>query len=233
METQRRRQRLGVLGAALGGFAIAFLVVSTVRGGPGSQPGTLPRRPVLTAQQRAERFQAGEPWQGRGRGPWSQADVDAFADYALVWLGEEFAGYHLQAVSRTKYDAPPDIPTARPQDMVTFIYGTCTPAPGAHGCLAPASVQIQPACLVRPEQVAERVKHGPAETVRGGGRLQRFADGHVMLWIGKIVVRVNVVADPDRVDDAVRQLRGVGRLNAALRAGGPLASPDFSACPRQ
>jgi hypothetical protein len=60
--------------------------------------------------------------------------------------------------------------------------------------------------------------------------MQRFAEGYVMIWTGRIAVRVSVVADPTLIDEAVKQLRGVGRLNAVLGAGRPLDPPDFRGC---
>lgn len=184
----------------------------------------------MTPADWAKRYRPGPAWDGRGKGPMTQADVESFGDYPLFWLGDSFAGYNLQWVGRVQYDAPPDIPNARPWDAVTFIYGTCTPSDGQTRCAAPITVHVRPGCAVRPEMIADRVRAGGLETVRGGAQVHRFSDGHVVLWGNGVSVSIQAPGMPDLVDQAMLALRGLGRA-AAIGAGEPIPAPDFSGCP--
>jgi hypothetical protein len=87
---------------------------------------------------------------------------------------------------------------------------------------------VQPACSVLPEWVAEGAKVGGLQTLAGGAQLQRFADGHVVIWTGEVMLDITVAADPVLVNRALAELRGAGR-NTAGR-GGLLPPPDFSIC---
>ncbi|MDP9373618.1 MAG: hypothetical protein M3Q65_14435 [Chloroflexota bacterium] len=227
-----------VLGLALAGVAAAtfvFLLLSDVRMGlaqpPGPRPGSTDTPwtpPTLTARERAERFQPGPPWQGKGKRGIAQQEAEVFTDYPLFWLGGSFAGYNLQAIVRERYTPPAGVPARYAADGVTFIYGDCKIPAGAHACPVPISITVQPACMKRPDLLAEGMKAGPMETARGGAQLQRFRDGHVRLWTGRVTIYVDAPVDQARTGDLVRELRGI---NTTARAGDHLPGPDFSGCP--
>lgn len=243
MSARRTRQ---VVAAAIVAFVVAFAAVlvadRAVAQGPAAAPPAPPRR-AMPPEERARRYHPGPTWDGVGRGRLTQADVDNFSDYPLFWLGESFGGFNLYAVNRTKYARPgpvalatgpntPPKPLNLPpeQDEVTFTYGDCTRPPGASSCSPPVSIIVESGCQVRPEWVADRVKAGPPQEVRGQARLQRFGDGHVRLWVGRVSIRIETSGDPALIDQAVQQLRGAGRV-AGLGAGQSLGPPDFSGCP--
>lgn len=194
-----------------------------------SQAGESRERPTMSAEERATRFQAGEPWQGKGQHQGiSQEEAERFPDYPLLWLGERFAGYNLQAIVRQKYDPPAGIPAHEAMNSVGFAYGDCTIPEGGRACPVPLVVMIEPACLTRPESIATGMRAGPLESVRGGAQLLRFRDGHVRLWTGRVSISIDAPVDPALVDQALQELRG---LNVALPVSAPLAPPDFSGCP--
>lgn len=184
---------------------------------------------TMTAQERAERFQAGQPWDGIGPlGSLMQEDLETFTDLPVFWLGDQFGGYNLQWIGRVKYDPPTNAPNARSWDAVTLVYGTCTPAKGYERCPVPAGLHIHPVCSIRPEVVAAAVKDGPLQTLGGGALLQRFRDGHVMLWTGDVVIDMNVLGNPDLIDEAVSALAPVGV--SSNRGLSPSMAPDFTQC---
>jgi hypothetical protein len=185
---------------------------------------------IMTAQQRAERFQAGLPWDGRGVGALDENAVNSFTRYPLYWLGTDFGGYNLQAVNDLRYDAPANIPNARAQDSISMAYGTCTPAPGTGRCLAPITIHIQPICLVRPEIIAPEAKASPnLENLRGAALIQHFTDGHVRVWTGTVTIYLSARANPGLITAALARLEGTG-LNRAITPSSTLPAPDFSAC---
>lgn len=206
----------------------AVAAVATFFATTGVSTGQRPLGPEpLTPAERAASFQPGPPWDGRGVGRWSQADLQAFADYPLLWPGEIVGGYHLQAVGRSRAAAPAG---HRLHDMVTLIYGRCTPDGDEPRCPAPLTVHVVPACAVRPHDVAEAARAGLPQAVRGGARLQRLTDGSLLLWTGSVTVSITPMADPALGEQALQQLRGVGRLLASLRASDPLPAPDEPRC---
>lgn len=231
----------------LGAFFIASRLTgqAAIRELPPTQPperGAVRVPPPMSPEERARRFQAGPLWDGKGKGSMTQADLDSFGDYPLFWLGETFGGFNLYAVNHIKYarsypvllgggpNTPPTPVNLPPEhDEVTFTYGDCTPPPGASACSPPVSIIVEPGCQLRPEWVADRVKGGPPEEVRGRARLQRFGDGHVQLWFGRVTISIYTSGDPALIDQAVQQLRGVGRT-AGVGPGDPLDPPDFGGC---
>lgn len=222
----------GVLAAV-----IVFLMVACGGAGLTQNTGSKPivenpiAPPTLSAEEREARFHPGPPWQGKGNDQGiSQQEAENFADYPLFWLGESFAGYNLQSIIRQKYTPSPPIPSHEAMDSVGFSYGDCTIQPESSSCPVPIVVMIEPACLERPEMIADMAKAGPLETVRGGARLQRFHDGHARLWTGQVSIFLDATADPALVDRMVQELHGIG-LNREVQAGTPLPAPDFSGCP--
>ena len=222
------KQSLLTLLCAVGAFLITSAVIGSVAADqPGKQRGRGAPEPIaaMTAQERAERFKPGRPWDGVGQGGLSELSLEEFRDYPVFWFGPSVEGFNLQSVRHVKYSAPPG---ARGQDRLTLIYGDCVPADGASRCAVPAQLHVQPVCSVLPESVAEGARAGALQTLPGGARLQRFADGHVVIWTGDVMLDITVAANPSLINRVLAELRGAGRNN--LSRGEALPPPDFSAC---
>ena len=227
MKLTRRSIALAVIGCAAGLALVGGIVVG--QQGPPARPPSGP--PTMSPEQRARVFRTGTPWDGSSQhGRWSRADLEAFADYPLFYLGENFEGYNLTAVRREKYEPGPGFPESLRTDTVVFTYGDCVVPPEGR-CPIPVSVSIERACKTRPEEVSNLVRVGQPETVRGGAIMQRITDASVVLWTDGVTIVIHT--DGERsVGTAVHQLRSVGRAKGvAPTAGAPLAPPDFSTCP--
>jgi hypothetical protein len=225
---ERSGLALVALTLCLASFLATSVAIHTVKADdPGKPRGrNVPEAiATLTPQERAQAFQPGRPWDGVGRGGSNPVVPSSFQDYPLFWLGENFADFNLQAVRRVKYSAPAG---AKSQDRVAFIYGECMPVGGDRACPAPAQVHVHPICFVLPDQVAEEAKLGNLQTLSGGAKLQRFGDGHIMVWTGTVAVEISVAANPSLVNKALSELRGVGRNSH--KAGQALEAPDFGGC---
>jgi hypothetical protein len=208
-------------------FAISFAVTAVTTATQTPQPSG---PGLLSPEEKASRFQAGEPWDGRGAGDLTEADLLRFADFPVLWFGAEVLGYNLQAILREKYDPPVGVPLAKGQDRVTLIYGRCTLGDDESRCPTPLAIHLQPACLVRPEEIAGAMQARPAlREVRGGALVQKFIDGHVQLWTDGVTVTIHPTADPGRADELVGLLQGMGRT-ANLQPGADLPRPNFEGC---
>lgn len=167
-------------------------------------------------------YSPGSPWDGKGMGPWSMDDVEAFDDYDIYWVGPAFGPYNLQAVGHTEYDGAPD---GHDQDMVSFMYGRCTPPPGADSCSVPGTIQIQPICLVPPGLLP--MSEGDRREVMGDGAVfQRSPRGTAHIWTGGVTITLSAPADATLVDDVIRGLR----IANPEHAHQPLTGPDLSKC---
>jgi len=159
-------------------------------------------------------FQPGPPWPGQGTQGIAQQEAEQLSDYPVFWLGEQVAGYNLQAILR---DA------ATP--WIGFAYGTCTESP----CTPPIQIQSEPVCATLPESLFGGSIADDLEPVRGEAQLLRLPDGHVRLWTGQVGIRLSVDASlADQVDQLVHQLRAI---NGPIQPGDPLPPPDFTSCP--
>lgn len=230
-----RRDSVGrMVALTVAAFVLTAAVTTHATSGQSAPPGASQPapRPTMTPEQRTQQFQPGPPWTGRGDGSGrlGRTEIDSFAEYPLFWLGESFAGYNLQNVEHVKQDAPLGASPQHPQDVVHVEYGVCTAPSGRDACFVPASVQIRPICAVRPDDVADFVKAGPLEKIRGGAQLQRFGDGYVMIWTGRVSIHLEAMVDRGLIANAINELRGAG-TNNGLRAGSNLPAPDFSGCP--
>lgn len=218
------REHLRTLALAAASFVAAFLTAYGIRAASADNPSP---PPPLPDDVRAQLVSAGPVWTGKGGQGVSQQEIEAFDRYPLFWLGTEYAGFNLRAIIPVRYDAPPGVPAFYGNDSVSFVYGDCESA-DEQGCELPLSVIVQPICEARPDEIAEHVKAGPLETVRGGALLQRFQDGHVQLYAGSVTITVHMFGNPKLVDQAVQDLHGIGKNQTAARMA--LAAPALQAC---
>jgi hypothetical protein len=188
-----------------------------------SQPGPVSSNPSL----KAERFQAGPTWAGRGSYGLDEASLEAFSDFPILWLGPNAFGYNLQVIDRIRVDPIPGFPDKR--DSVSFVYGACSPAEGHHQCVAPITVHVEPACLITPDLIADNVKAEQGTEVVRGATVQRFRDGHVRLWTGDISVYINSPGEFNRAGELISQLRGIGQTSA-ITTQSRLPAPDLAKC---
>jgi hypothetical protein len=136
---------------------------------------------------------------------WTLEDAREFEDFPVYWLGESFQGLPLVAVQRIHYPgAFPGKPYDDPRNEVAFLYGDCTIAPGETGCPVPLTIVIQPYCDVPPEVVADAVKIGPPEEIRGAVA-QRTGKSKVRLWTSNVSIGIHAT-DPAVADAAAQNL---------------------------
>lgn len=193
---------------------------------------------TMAPDERARRYLPGEPWNGVGRGNIDQLTLETFTELPVLWAGPAVIGSNLQAIKYMKYNAPADIPTAKPRNTLSLIYGDCDL--GQHNrCIVPLTINIDPICNQLPSQMSERVRlSNDLERVRGEAQLMRFKDGHVRLWTGSVSIFVDAKGDPTRVDEVVANLQTVATpLGLTLETFGgfigpnnPLPAPDYSRC---
>lgn len=128
--------------------------------------------------------------------------AQAFNEFPVLWLGEEYEGYRLVEFIRLQ----------RPnQNAVVLIYGTCKPLPGVEGgsCVPPISViSSAPGSIPQPEAFEPTVS-GPVGTSRGVR--SRVASGGRFLWTESVIATVH--ANPEDREAATDQLR---TANAAV-----------------
>ena len=140
------------------------------------------------------------------------AEAEAFQEFPLVWLGEEFEGFQLAKFLHKKGDG---------YDKVYLIYGVCESPPGAlePSCVPPLAVVINaPRNVPSPNQVEERVA-GPETTRRGV--TARILSGSMFLWTGGVVISVK--ANSEHMEMAIAELETV---NHEARNEEPLGKED-------
>jgi hypothetical protein len=189
----------------------------------------LPTLPRMSAEEHAERFQEGTEWNGKGSEGLSESDLRDFSGFSTFWLGDSPLGYNLSSITRVLYESPPQYPREN-QNSITLAYGSCTPAAEQLACPRPITVHVEPACLVPPSLIANEVKASlQLETVRGGAQMQRFLDGHARIWTADVSIYIGSPAEPDRIDDIVALLQGIGKTED-LNTNSELPPPVLSEC---
>ncbi len=108
-----------------------------------------------------------------------------FVDFAIYWVGEEFAGHKLRHIIRNEFSGENVL---RPENGVSFLYGTCEIV-GEGGCPPPIQIITEPRCFVPPELVGNGVRPVGIETVRGDADAIEVGGG-TRLWTGDVTVKV-------------------------------------------
>ena len=124
--------------------------------------------------------------------------AQTFADFPLVWLGEEFEGYKLTSFLRRQGET---------FNKVYLIYGDCDPDPDdlEPSCVPPLAVVINaPGYVPQANQVEERVA-GPTTSRRGV--TARVLSGSMFLWTGGVVISVK--ANSEHMEQAIAALETV------------------------
>ncbi len=142
---------------------------------------------------------------------WTVEDAKHFKEFPLYWLGESYEGLPLTKIIRYRYD----------ENIVLFIYGSCTPGPDS-GCAPPLSIRVEPYCMKPPERISPAVRGTPFE-VRGAVAEQ--ISGDLRIWSGEVSVKVFTEGAASQVE-AVEKLRLVseGPEGALELLGPPTAS---------
>lgn len=192
--------RFALIGLAVfaGGFAVTGVALSLLGGGGGSAAPA-----------------------SAGQITWTIEDAKAFTDFPLYWLGESYEGLPLTKIIRYRYDPEPPISPIEAENIVLFIYGSCTPGPES-GCAPPLSIRVEPYCMKPPERIATAVRGTPFE-VRGAVAEQIAGD--LRIWTEEVSVKVFTEGAASQVE-AVEKLRLVseGPKGAQRTLGPPTAS---------
>ena len=155
---------------------------------------------------------------------WTMDDAKRFTEFDLYWLGDEFAGLPLTRIVRYVYEPPPDVPAVTAENVVLFIYGTCTPDPAADfGCPIPLSVRNEPYCMRPPSLLAEQATTGGQGDIRGA-EARQLTSGDILLWTGD--VRVSLLGEglAASAGDALQA------VNGTPGPGEPLPQPSGQGC---
>lgn len=140
------------------------------------------------------------------------AELRAFRDYPVYWVGESFEGLDLNVIQRdqstTRLPGTPAIGT----DMMSVIYGSCPSSP----CPRPVQVQTWRACAapqgVGVTPLAGRTqRRGVPSGYRGGGLVLFTGDVAVTIWAEKeleartveALVRANGADDRTGADEGL------------------------------
>ena len=162
---------------------------------------------------------------------WSVEDAREFDEFPVYWLGESFQGLPLVDVGRMDYPgAFPGEPYNRPWNEVSFIYGDCEIAPGAESCPVPLNIDTRPYCDVPPEVIADWVKTGPPEVIRGA--VAQRTGSSMRLWTGNVSIGIAATGEGLLMEAA----RNLVRLNGDKPSTpnedlGPPDSLDKLNCP--
>jgi hypothetical protein len=223
------RTVVGVTVVAIAAAAITSGLSAALQDGDSGDNNTPPVEPIrYSPEQIAEHYTPGEPWDGRGTGNLTQSQAEVFGEFPVLWLGEEFGGYHLQHVSLLEQIAPPGAPAEQTFREVAFIYGGCILDGGEEpSCNAPLSVQVQPRCSVPQSKVAPGAELARTK-IRGDADAIAFWDGSMAIWSGGLVISIHAPGQPDLVRAAADGLRGLGDFQIA--PDDPLPTADNNDC---
>jgi hypothetical protein len=159
-------------------------------------------------------------------------DMRKFEEFSVYWLGESFQGLPLERVARMDYPGhAPGTIYNHPWHEVSFIYGSCTIAPGRSSCPVPLSIAVRPYCEVPPEAIPNAMRAtAPPEEIRGAV-VQRMGGSNMQVWTSNVSISINAT-DPAIADAAVQNLV---RLNGDKPSSPEetLGPPDQIECPPQ
>ncbi len=164
--TTKLRFALILVVVSAGGFVVTGVLVSMLGGGGGSAP------PVSAGQL-----------------DWTIEDARQFNEFPLYWLGETYQGLPLRKIIRYTYDPDPSGPPALAENLVLFIYGSCTPTGQEGGCPPPLSIRVEPYCSRPPESISSRAKVGSTFYVRSASAQQIGLD-HIRMWTGDVSIAI-------------------------------------------
>jgi hypothetical protein len=130
---------------------------------------------------------ASAPLASAGQLSWTIEDARQFDEFPLYWLGDSYEGLPLTKVIRYQYEPEPPIPAETAENVVLFIYGSCTPT-GEGGCPPPLSIRVEPYCEAPPEIFSPAVRQGTPFEIRDATAEQ--IAGHLRVWTDDAAITI-------------------------------------------
>lgn len=162
----------------------------------------------------------GAAWDGDGGGDLSEAEARRFSQTPVYWFGPSIGQFKLTSMDGSDESS-----------YITLIYGDCEPRGGRFekSCAAPISIQIQPLCVLRPEQVTR----SETRTLAGGALLNitnqgGMDGGSALVWTGQTAISLHLLPEGITIENALAELEGLAVVRHL--PGEPLPPPDFSIC---
>jgi len=149
------------------------------------------------------------------------AEAQAFSEYPVYWLGEEFAGLRVTHIDRVYYEHPPGVGLP-PSDMITIVYGDCTPHGTPPTCVRPISITTSSSCTRPQELTARAAKEGEPFSLRSA--TAEWVSGSLVIYAGDATVNIIAATDNPR-EDALAAASSLRSMNAL---GATTASHNFS-----
>lgn len=134
---------------------------------------------------------------------WTLDDARSFKGFPLYYLGDNYAGLPLTEIIRYRYEPEPPIPPWEAENIVLFIYGSCTPSgEGRPSCVAPLSLRVEPYCMAPPELFSASARSGEPFDVRDA--LAEQVAGHLHVWSGEVGITIYTHGLPAQIETAER-----------------------------
>jgi hypothetical protein len=141
------------------------------------------------------------------------ADIEAakkFDRFPLYWVGERFEQWDLTAIDGLDY----------PSQIISFIYGDCTPHDGEQpSCTPPFQIQVSPLCAHEaPVGSRRRIRGAPVGTIDSAPVL--FTRG------AQVKVYRGEGSYPGLPIKVLRALRSINSVPPIITSTGPIPDPD-------
>jgi hypothetical protein len=138
-----------------------------------------------------------------------------FDRFPLYWVGPRFEKWDLNTVDGLDY----------PTQIVSFIYGECTPqGEDEPSCTLPFEIQVSPDCVGPINWNGRRIRGAPVGTI----------DSAPVLFTRGVQVKVyrGEGSDPDLPLRVLRALRSINDVPPVIDSHGPIPPPGTrSRCP--
>lgn len=131
-----------------------------------------------------------------------------------IWVGQRFGDAPLTAVG---------VQPGETYDESTVTYGRCRlPENIEYGCRPPLEISVSNGCEIDPTTFDQAPE---ASSIVSDALIERFEDTQAFVYVGGVAV--SITSDrPERIDQALGQLRFINSSENVFESGAPKMHPD-------